>query len=245
MGGRFATTQWSVVLAARDGTESEARQALESLCVSYWYPIYAFIRGRGHDPEEARDLTQEFFAELLERDIVRAADRAKGRFRSFLKACLSNFLSHRRERNRTKKRGGEAEIVPLDLDLDADAAEARFRREPADELTPEQIFERRWGLTVLERAMRRLETESDESGRGVHFQRLSHYLTGTTPHLSYREAAAELAMTEGAVKTAVHRLRKRYGALLRKEVGDTVAAEELDAELRHLLEVIQPWRKGA
>jgi RNA polymerase sigma-70 factor (ECF subfamily) len=244
MGDRFATTQWSIVLAARDGTESEARRALESLCVSYWYPTYAFVRGRGHRPEEARDLTQSFFADLLERDVMKSVDRDKGRFRSFLLACLGNFLSHDRDRNRTLKRGAGFEFVSLDAAMDTKTAEARFQREPVDELTPEQIFERRWGLTVMERAMRRLGEESVEAGKEAHFLRLRQYLTGDGDHGSYRAAAAELGISEAAIKNAVRRMRQRYGTLLRREVGETVAHDELDDELRHLLAVIRPWQRA-
>ncbi len=245
MGNQLATTQWSVVLAAKEGTESEARRALEALCASYWYPAYAFIRVRGFSPEEARDLTQSFFADLLERDVMQAVDRSKGRFRSFLHACLGNFLSHHRDEARTLKRGGHVEIVTLDAPIDADQAERRFQREPVEELTPEQIFERRWGLTVMERALERLEADFEASGKASQFPVLRRYLSGSEPHISYRDAASELGMSEGAVKNAVMRMRQRYGALLREEVGETVAAGELDDELRHLLAVIQPWHSGA
>jgi RNA polymerase sigma-70 factor (ECF subfamily) len=140
--GRFATTQWSLVLAARDGTAGEARLALDSLCEAYWYPLYAYVRRRGHDPEDSRDLTQAFFADLLGRDFLDAVDRSKGRFRSFLLASLENFLSHARDKERALKRGGAAGLLPLRLDTDT--AEARYRQEPVDRLTPELVFERRW-----------------------------------------------------------------------------------------------------
>ena len=150
---QFATTQWNVVLAARDGNESHARLALGSLCEAYWFPLYAYIRHRGHAADEARDLTQAFFADLLSRDFLSAIDRSKGRFRSFLLASLEHFLSHERDKARALKNGGGVQT----LSLDADLAETRYRHEPADHLTPELVFERRWGLTVMERAMERLQ----------------------------------------------------------------------------------------
>lgn len=237
----FATTQWSVVLAAREGSETEARQALESLSNAYWYPLYAYLRGRGHDPDEARDLTQAFFTELLEKDMLQGIDRSKGRFRSFLLASLKNFLSHERDRAQALKRGGGTRTVSMD----AAAAEGRFQREPVENLTPEQIFERRWGLTLMERAMGRLETETASTAeKPDQFDRLKPYLTGVEPHVPYSQVADDLGMTEGAVKTAVHRMRQSYGRILREEIAETLAnPAELDDELRHLLTVIRPWQE--
>jgi len=233
----FPTTQWSVVLAARGHTSAEARAALESLCSVYWYPLYAYTRSRGHDPETARDLTQAFFAHLLEQEILRPVDPAKGRFRAFLLASLKNFLAHERERAQALKRGGG---VPT-LSMDGEDAEGRFRHEPVDRLNPEQIFERRWGLTIMQRAMERLEAAS--ASRPGQFERLKGYLTDAEPTVAYRQAAADLGLSEGAVKTAVHRLRREYGLILREEVAATIAdPEELDDELRHLLAVIRPWQ---
>ena len=238
MGAGFPTTQWSVVLAARGRIGAEACEALEALCNAYWYPLYVYIRGRGHDPETARDLTQAFFADLLERDFLRPVDPAKGRFRAFLLASLKNFLGHQRERTQALKRGAG---VPT-LSLDGEDAERRFGREPVENLTPEQIFERRWGLTIMERAMERLEAAS--SSRAGQFDRLRGYLTGAEPAVSYRQVAADLGLSEGAVKTAVHRLRQEYGRLLREEIAATIADPgELDDELRHLLTVIRPWQE--
>jgi RNA polymerase sigma-70 factor (ECF subfamily) len=237
MGARFPTTQWSVVFAAQDATGTAAREALESLCGAYWYPLYAYTRSRGNDPETARDLTQAFFAHLLERDLLQPVDRAKGRFRAFLLASLKNFLSHERDKVQALKRGGG---VPT-LALEAADAEGRFSHEPVDRLTPEQIFERRWGLTLMERAMERLEAAS--AGRPGQFDRLKGYLTGAEPTVAYRQAAADLGLSEGAVKTAVHRLRKEYGQILREEIRATIAQpDELDDELRHLLAVVRPWQ---
>jgi len=237
MGAGFPTTQWSVVLAARASGGTSGREALEALCNAYWYPLYAYVRGRGHDPETARDLTQGFFADLLERDFLRPVDPAKGRFRAFLLASLKNFLGHERERAHALKRGGGAPT----LSLDEEEAERRFGREPVDKLTPEQIFERRWGLTIMERAMERLARAS--SSRPEQFDRLRGYLTGAEPSVAYRQVAADLGLAEGAVKTAVHRLRQDYGRILREEIAATIADPgELDDELRHLLTVIRPWQ---
>lgn len=236
---RFATTQWSVVLAAREGSETRARQALESLCESYWYPLYAYVRLRGHSADEVRDLTQAFFADLLSRDFLGHIDRSKGRFRSFLLASLENFLSHERDKAQALKKGGG--LRPLALD--ALHAEDRYRYEPVDRLTPEMVFERRWGLTVLERTMERLRLEfRDQPDR---FERLKPFLTGAGD-TQYREVAAGLGMTETAVKAAIHRLRQRYGRLLREEIAETVAdSAEVDEEMRHLLGVIRPWQSPA
>jgi len=240
MSPEFATTQWSVVLAARDGSDTEARAALESLCNAYWYPLYAYARGHGHDPESARDLTQAFFAELLEKDLLQAIDQSKGRFRSFLLASLKNFLSHERDKAQALKRGGGTQTVSMD----ADDAEGRFKNEPVEALTPDQIFERRWGLTVMERAMGRLETETNSSAeRPDQFERLKPYLTGSEPHIPYKDVSTEMGISEGAVKTAVHRMRQSYGRILRQEIADTISNPgELDDELRHLLTVIRPWQ---
>lgn len=238
MGGGFPTTQWSVVLAARAGAGSAARDALEALCAAYWYPLYAYIRGRGHDPDSARDLTQGFFAALLERDFLQPLDPSKGRFRAFLLASLKNFLAHERERAQALKRGAG---VPT-LSLDTEEAERRFGLEPVERLTPEQIFERRWGLTIMERAMARLAAAS--ASRPAQFDRFKGYLTGAEPAAAYRQVAADLGLSEGAVKTAVHRMRKDYGRLLREEIAATIAEPgELDDELRHLLTVIRPWQE--
>lgn len=230
MAPRFATTEWSQVLAVR-GSGTQAREALEVLCATYWYPLYGYVR-RSHDAEEARDLTQGFFTHLLEKDAFEAIDRSKGRFRSFLLASLENFLSHERDRAQALKRGGAA----VTFSLDADQAETRYRREPADTLTPEHIYERRWALTVMECAMDRLEAEAAESESPELFGRLKSYLTGQEPHTPYRELGLEIGKSENAIKNRVHRLRRRWGQLLREEVARTVAEEtEVDAELRHLL----------
>jgi DNA-directed RNA polymerase specialized sigma24 family protein len=228
----FATTQWSIVAAAGDQASAVSREALAALCDSYWYPLYAYIRRCGYGPDEAEDLTQEFFARLLEKHWLRVADRERGRFRSFILASLKHFLANERDRERTLKRGGG--VIPLSLDLQA--AEGRFALEPGHDLTPDRVFERRWILTLLERVLGELRTEMAASGYEERFERLKEFLTGGSAGDSYARAAADLAMTEANVKVTVHRLRKRYGALLRQEVGRTVAdPRDVDDEIRGLL----------
>ena len=238
MTSRFATTQWRVVLEASDENDTQARQALETLCNIYWYPLYAYVRHCGDDPDQARDVTQAFFADLLERKGLRGLDPEKGRFRTFLLASVRNFLSHERDRVRAAKRGGGMRTISLD----ADEAEQHYEQEPAAELTPDQLFERRWGLTVMERAMARLKAQIESGDRPRLFAALRPYLTGGD-NAPYGEVAAELSMSVGAVKVAVHRLRQSYGRLLRQEIAETVVdPSEVDHELRYLLTSIRPWQ---
>ena len=237
MSARFATTQWSQVLAARDGSDTRARDALASLCETYWYPLFAYVRGKGHEPEAAADLIQGFLATLLEKDYLSSVDPDAGRFRSFLLASLRHHLSHERERLRALKRGGG---IPT-LSLDVRDAEGRYRLEPTDTLTPEQVFERRWAMTILGRALKRLKQASGEDGSDQRYELLKPYLVGEEPRRPYRETAARLGMTEVALRSAVHRLRKRFATTLRQEIAETVADEsELDEEVRYLLTVISP-----
>jgi RNA polymerase sigma-70 factor (ECF subfamily) len=229
----FATTRWSVVLRAKDA-DPEGRKALSTLCRDYWHPIYAFIRRQGHGAEEARDLTQGYFLLLLESTLLRDVRQAQGRFRSYLLASVRHFLSDARDRERAAKRGGGVSPIPLDEAF----AEESYRREPSTGVTPEEIFERRWALTVIDRAVERLRVDSERRGKLGELERLQGFLTGAGSG-SYREAAADLGMTEDAVKVAVHRLRRRYGEMLREEVEDTVAdSREVDGEIRYLLEVL-------
>jgi len=237
MSDRVATTQWSQVLAARDGSDTEARAALESLCQTYWQPLYAYIRHQGSSPDEAKDLTQGFFTEFLEKDLLADVDPSKGRFRAFLLASLRHFLAHERRRERTLKRGGGTSTVSLDTD----EGEEAYAVQSAEQLTPIDVFEQRWATTVLERAMTRLQHDSEASGDDSHFERLKQYLTSAEPLAPYREVADVLRLTEGAVATAVHRLRQRYGKCLRAEIAETVAdPAEIDDELRHLLATVRP-----
>jgi RNA polymerase sigma-70 factor (ECF subfamily) len=235
---RFATTEWSRVCAARDGADTRARLALGALCRTYWVPLYAFVRSRGYDPESAADLTQEYFTELMEKDVLRSVDPSAGRFRSFLLSTLKHFLSRERDRKRTLKRGGGTSIVSLDVT----DAETRFRGLAADGRSPEQVFERQWALAVLERALNRLRESARASGSLTRFEHLKGTLTGDLSGTTYREVADQLGMTDGAVRGAVHRLRKRFGAILREEVAATIAdPEDVDDEIRHMLSVIRPW----
>lgn len=237
MSARVATTQWSQVLAAREGSHTEARRALENLCQTYWQPLYAYIRQQGSDPDEASDLTQAYFAELLEKDLLAEADPAKGRLRAFLLASLRHFLAHQRDRDRALKRGGGTRT----LSLDTSAAEASYALPAADEMTPEDLFEYRWAMTVLERALDRLRHEAAESGTLAQFEELQQYLTSAGPRVRYRETAAALGMSESAIKSAVQRLRKRLGRCLRSEIADTVANPgDVDDEVRRLLAIVRP-----
>jgi RNA polymerase sigma factor (sigma-70 family) len=232
VGGQVATTQWSQVLAARDGSDTEARAALESLCQTYWQPLYAYIRHQGSSPDEARDLTQGFFAEFLEKDFLARVDPEKGRFRAFLLASLRHFLANERRRERAIKRGGGART----LSLDTHAGEEGYEMQSSEQLTPLEVYEQRWATAVLERAMARLRRESAAQGDDSQFEALKQYLTSTDTQMPYREVADTLGMTEGAVAAAVHRLRQRYGRCLRAEITETVAdPAEVDDELRHLL----------
>jgi RNA polymerase sigma-70 factor (ECF subfamily) len=225
----FATTRWSLIAAARDPAAPEARQALAELCELYWYPLYAYVRRRGHDHAAAEDLTQEFFARLLERHDWAAADPDRGRFRSFLLAACQHFLANEHDRATAQKRGGGRQ--PLSLDF-ADA-DGRYLAEPAHDQTAERLFERRWALTLLEQVLAGLRSEYESAGKGRLFEALKGSLAG--PELPYAEVAVELGMGEGAVKVAAHRLRQRYRDRLRAAIAETVAGEgQIDEELRDL-----------
>jgi RNA polymerase sigma-70 factor (ECF subfamily) len=228
---RFPTTHWSRVARAGVPDDPEARAALEGLCRDYWYPLYAFARRRGLGPDDAADLVQGFFADLIARRDLAAADPARGRFRSFLLAACSHYLSNRREHDRAAKRGGGRAPVPIDR-LEA---ESRYGREPTHELTPERLFARRWALDLLERALGRLEAEAAGARQAALFGRLRPALTGDGGCEPYAVVAEELGITEGAVKMAALRLRRRYGELLRAEIAQTVAdPADVDDELRDL-----------
>jgi RNA polymerase sigma-70 factor (ECF subfamily) len=226
----FATTRWTVVMQA--GTDSpSARQALEMLCRNYWYPLYAYVRRQGHGSHDAQDLTQAFFARLLEKNYLADVQREKGRFRSFLLASLKHFLANEWDRERALKRGGGQRLIALD----DDAAESRYKLEPKDEFSADKIYERRWALTLLDQVLSRLRREFEFNGRLQEFELLKEYLSAGRTSVSYALAAEKLETTEGAVKVAVHRLRKRYRELLRAEIAQTVAtASEIEAEIRYL-----------
>jgi RNA polymerase sigma-70 factor (ECF subfamily) len=233
--GAFVTTRWSVVLSAGAADSDRAHEALANLCRNYWYPLYAYVRRRGHSADDAKDLTQEFFARLVERNWIHRADPARGRFRSFLLGAMNHFLSDEWDKARAQKRGGGLAPLPLEFDT----AETRFSREPADSVTPEQNYERRWALTLLETVLDRLRAEYENEGRGEHFAQLHPTLVGDRAAQPYSGLAKRLGVTEGTVKAAVHRLRRRYRQLLRAEIAHTVAGTaEVDEELRYLFEVL-------
>jgi RNA polymerase sigma-70 factor (ECF subfamily) len=224
-----------VVLAA-GSSSAESAAALESLCRAYWPPIYAHIRRLGHDAEEARDLTQDFFARLLASRSLAAADPARGRFRSYLLGTLKHFLADANDHANARKRGGGLEI----LSLDALEGEASYAWEPADELTPEKLFERRWALTVMVRALQRLEEECRLSGKAPLFTALRGFLCESAPDKTYPEAATQLGLTEASVRVTVTRLRRRYAELVRAEVAETLGSHaDLDDELRHLVRLLR------
>jgi RNA polymerase sigma factor (sigma-70 family) len=231
----FPVTQWTVVLAAGGTPSPESAAALERLCSSYWYPLYAFVRRSGHSPPDAEDLTQEFFARLLEHNWIAHADRHRGRFRSFLMMAMKRFLANEWKKVRTLKRGGQVRLVPLQLD----AAETRYTREPADTRTPEQLFEKQWALTLLEAVLNLLREGYTRDGKGALFHALEPCLIGGRDTQPYAVLAGQLGMTEGAARVAVCRLRERYRECLKAEIAHTVAsAAEVDEELRHLLRVM-------
>ncbi|HOY59274.1 MAG TPA: sigma-70 family RNA polymerase sigma factor [Verrucomicrobiota bacterium] len=231
----FPSTHWSVVLSAGRQESGEAAQALETLCRTYWYPLYVYVRRRGYNREDAKDLVQGFFAHLLGRDFLRGVGQGKGRFRSFLLASLNHFLSDQRDRSRAAKRGGGQTLISLDADL----AERRYGEEAADELTPEIAYERLWATTLLERARARLAEEYTTQGKTDLLLRLEEFPLGERGETSFRDCAARLGLSESALKSAVHRMRARYRELLREEVAHTVndPAEVAD-EIRYLITVV-------
>jgi RNA polymerase sigma-70 factor (ECF subfamily) len=227
----FATTRWSLIAAARGADAPQAREALSQLCDAYWYPLYAYIRRRGHGADDAHDLTQEFFARLLERDFFGAADPAKGRFRAFLLASCKHFLANEQSRAAARKRGGGRPLASLHFDN----AEGRYSREPSHDATADKLFERRWAVTLLDRALTRLREEFAARGKAPQFDRLRGFLVGDQNQGAQGAAAVELGLSAGAVKVAVHRMRQRYRELLREEIGHTVEGpEQIDEEIRDL-----------
>lgn len=233
---RFPTTAWTVVSRARSGADPEAREALAFLCAIYWFPLYSFARRLGHASDDALDLTQGYFALLIEKDYLADVRLREGRFRAFLLTSFRHFVSKERDRAHALKRGGGRAPVSID----AAEAEGRYADEPCETLDPEALFEQRWALTILARAMTRLREEFVEARRTAEFEQLEDYLTGSEPRVPYQDAANRLGTTEGAVKKMVHRLRRRYGQLLRAEIGATVVdPAEIDAELRHLLSAVK------
>ena len=237
LAAQFATTHWSTVLAAGDSASPGASEALEKLCRSYWFPLYAFVRWQGHSPEDAKDLVQGFLLYLLERHVIDKARPELGRFRSFLLGCLKNYLAQQRDQSRAEKRGGGRQFIALD----AAEAESRLRTEPAPEVTPDTLFDQKWGVTVLANALKSVETEYARSGQARAFQRFHPFLQGDCARLAYREAAEGLGMAEPAVRMAVTRLRRRYRDALRQVVAETVSdPKDIDDELRYLIRIQAP-----
>jgi RNA polymerase sigma-70 factor (ECF subfamily) len=233
---RFRTTHWSLIAAARDRDTDEARQALATLCEAYWYPLYAFIRRQGYKMEDARDLTQGFFARLLEKDYLADVDREKGKFRSFLLTSCKHFLANEHDRAHALKRGGGLAI----RSLDSGTAESRYSEEPAHDLTPEKLFERRWALLLLQNVFARLRQEHEQAGKRELFELLKPFLAGDGPALRYSQTAEQLRMSTGAVKVAVHRLRGRYRELVHEEIARTVDDPALvEAEIRNLFSALE------
>jgi RNA polymerase sigma factor (sigma-70 family) len=233
---RFATTRWSLVLAAGEPSSAHSADALASLCELYWYPVYAYIRRQGHLADQAADLTQEFFARVLEKNVFIEADRERGRFRAFLCAAIRHFLSNQRDRARALKRGGDQ--VPLSLDVET--AEGTFQLEPRDDLTPEILFDRRWALILLERVITRLRDQHVSQGKAEIFDRLKGSLTGDNAGTSHAAVASGLGMTVGAVRVATHRLRRQFRDLLVEEIAETVSDPgEINAEIAYLLKAVR------
>jgi RNA polymerase sigma-70 factor (ECF subfamily) len=230
-GANFALTHWSVVLAAGRTDSPLVHEALEKLCRTYWPPIYAFVRRQGYDPHDAQDLTQGFFARLLEKNSFADADQSKGRFRSFLLGALKHFLANEWDKANAQKRGGGKIVIPIDVAT----VETSCGFEPADTLTADKVFERRWAVTLLDQVLRRLRLEYVSDGKEEMFNQLKQTLTGASRSVPYAEIAVRLQTSEGAIKVAVHRLRQRYRELLRAEIAGTVAnVAEVEDEIRNL-----------
>jgi len=232
----FSTTQWSLVLAAGDSQNPEFQDALATLCGTYWYPLYAYIRLWGSDADTAQDLVQGFFSHLLKTKALRVAAPERGRFRSFLLVSVKNYLANERERAQALKRGGGETPIPLDFH----SAESWYRLQPAHQHTPEKAFEKRWALALLEKTLARLREETADSNNPERFGRLSAFLTDDSPRGGYQQVATQLGMSEGAVKVAVHRMRRHFGELLRAEVAQTVDdPRKVDEEIRYLFSAME------
>jgi RNA polymerase sigma factor (sigma-70 family) len=231
----FATTHWTTIMAAASGDSVVAHDALARLCQAYWYPLYAYVRGHGYSPETAEDLTQGFFARLLERKDFERCERQKGRFRDYLLGAFRHFIADEYDKAIARKRGGGQILISFD----AQDAEERFLLEPADTLSPDKIYERRWALTVLDEALARLQTEYREADKLHLYRALEAHLTRDESKSSYAAIGLDLGLTEGAVKSALHRMRQRHRELIREEVAYTVStAREIDEEVRYLISVL-------
>jgi len=233
--GRFATTRWSLILSAGEASDERAEEALAHLCEIYWHPVYAVIRRQGYGADDALDLTQEFFARVIEKNYFGAADPSRGRFRGFLSTSVRHFLSNERDRAHAAKRGGHRHPVSLDVQT----AEGWYQLEARDELTPEKLFDRSWTLVVMDRALSDLERHYRSNGKQDLYDALKGFLTGDSEGTAYAAVGRGLNMSEGAVKVAVHRLRRQFRDRLVEQIAETVSsADEVDAELRHLLKSV-------
>jgi len=231
---RFANTHWSVVLLAGQSDSPFCQEALENLCRSYWYPLYAFLRRQGYATADAKDLTQAFFANFLQKNFLLAVNPAKGKFRSFLLMALKHFLANEWDRAKAEKRGGKHTIISLD----EQTAEGRYLLEPSSSVTPEALYDHRWALTVLDEVLHHLKGEYEVAEKASQFEELHVYLSSEPAEGAYATVAARLGLSKGAVAVAVHRLRQRYGELLRKEIGRTVSTPaEIPEEMRFLFSV--------
>ncbi|MEE8583344.1 MAG: sigma-70 family RNA polymerase sigma factor [Acidobacteriota bacterium] len=232
----FATTRWTIVLAAGDRHNRDSRQALETLCGTYWTPVYSFVRRRGHSADEAQDLTQGFFTRLLEKQSLAAANRERGKFRSFLLSSVKNYLANEWDRSQAQKRGGGTTAVPID----AESAERLYSPVRAPQESPEKIFERRWAAALVEQVFSRMRQDAQRAGRLKAFERIKAFLTGEAAGVRYQDVAEELDLSEAAVKVRVHRLRRRFGDLLRQEVAQTVQSpDQVEAEIRYLFSAVE------
>jgi RNA polymerase sigma factor (sigma-70 family) len=234
---QFAATSWTLVMAAKQSGSPEAGAALEKLCAHYWYPLYAYVRRKGHDPDKAQDLTQEFFYRLIRENYLGAVDRRRGKFRSFLLAAMNHFMSNQRDYERAAKRGGGQTL----FSLDETDAEDRYLREPSSTMSPEKIFERNWFLTLFDQALARLREEQVAAGRAEVFDHLKQFIVDDASAGDYNAAAAKVNMTANAVAVTVHRWRERYKKLVHEEVVRTVAdPSEIEEELRRFFTVMEP-----
>jgi RNA polymerase sigma factor (sigma-70 family) len=231
----FVTTQWSKVLMAGQGDSPAATDALAGLCRTYWYPLYVYVGRQGRSPQDAQDLTQEFFARLLEKRLVALADPERGRFRTFLLTALKHFLANEWEKAHAVRRGGRCTF----LSLEQEQAAERFLAEPADDVSPEKAYEQRWAAALLEAVLQHLRQEAEAGNRAMLFEKLKDYLWGEAGAATYASIASELGLSETAVKVAAHRLRQRFREVLRAEIARTVSREEeIDDELRHLFSIV-------
>ncbi len=234
MGNLVSTTQWSAILAIKDLSNPNAQKALANLCKKYWTPLYIYVRKKGYSLEDAQDLVQGFFADLIDKEYLKKVDKEKGKFRSFLLTAMNHYLINEWDKTRAQKRGGDKKLLSLDFE----EAEVNYKNQPSDELSPDKIYERQWAINLLNRVFNNLKKEFDEDGKQNIFENIKNYLTYDDSDYSYMEIAQRVGMTEGAIKVTVHRARKRFGQLLRDEIVNTVSdPSEVEDEIRYLFTV--------